>query len=69
VVKEISHEELKARMDRADDFYLVEALSRRHYEMSHLQGRSTPLRVHGRGGEGAAGQARRDRRLLRERGD
>jgi hypothetical protein len=32
---------LKARMDRADDFYLAEALSRRHYEMSHLQGRST----------------------------
>ena len=38
MVKEISHEELKARMDRADDFYLVEALSRRHYEMSHLPG-------------------------------
>jgi rhodanese-related sulfurtransferase len=38
VVKEISREELKAKMDRGDDFVLVEALSRRHYEMSHLPG-------------------------------
>ena len=38
VVKEISRKELKARMDRGDDFILVEALSRRHYEMSHLPG-------------------------------
>ena len=38
VVKEISREELKAKMDRGDDFVLVEALSRRHYESSHLPG-------------------------------
>jgi rhodanese-related sulfurtransferase len=38
VVKEISREELKSKLDRGDDFYLVEALSRRHYEMSHLPG-------------------------------
>ena len=38
MVKEISREELKARMDRGDDIVLVEALSRRHYEMSHLPG-------------------------------
>jgi len=30
VVKEISREELKAKMDRGDDFVLVEVLSRRH---------------------------------------
>jgi rhodanese-related sulfurtransferase len=38
VVKEISREELKAKMDRGDDFVLVEALSLRHYESSHLPG-------------------------------
>jgi 3-mercaptopyruvate sulfurtransferase SseA len=38
VVKEIPREELKAKMDRGDDFVLVEALSRRHYESSHLPG-------------------------------
>jgi rhodanese-related sulfurtransferase len=38
VVKEISREELKTKMDRGDDFVLVEALSRRHYESSHLPG-------------------------------
>jgi rhodanese-related sulfurtransferase len=38
VVKEITREELKSKLDRGDDFYLVEALSRRHYEMSHLPG-------------------------------
>ena len=36
MVKEISREELKAKMDRGDDFVLMEALSRRHYESSHL---------------------------------
>jgi hypothetical protein len=36
VVKEISREELKAKMKRGDDFVLVAALSRRHYESSHL---------------------------------
>ncbi len=38
MVKEISREELKTKMDRGEDFYLVEALSRQHYEMSHLPG-------------------------------
>lgn len=38
MLKEISREEMKAKMDRGDDFVLVEALSRRHYEMSHLPG-------------------------------
>ena len=38
MVKEVSRKELKAKMDRADDFYLVEALSQQHYEMSHLPG-------------------------------
>jgi rhodanese-related sulfurtransferase len=38
VAKEITREELKAKMDRGDDFVLVAALSRRHYESSHLPG-------------------------------
>lgn len=38
MLKEISREEMKAKMDRGDDFVLVEALSRRHYEMSRLPG-------------------------------
>ena len=38
MVKEITREELKSKLDRGDNFYLVEALSRRHYEMSHLPG-------------------------------
>ncbi len=38
MVKEISREELKAKMDRGDDFVLVEALSRQHFESSHLPG-------------------------------
>ena len=38
MVKEISREELKAKMDRGDDFVLVEALSPRHFESSHLPG-------------------------------
>jgi rhodanese-related sulfurtransferase len=38
VVKEISREQLKDKLDRRDDFVLVEALSRRHYEISHLPG-------------------------------
>ena len=36
LVKEITCKELKAKIDRGDDFYLVEALPRWHYEMSHL---------------------------------
>jgi len=38
VVKEISRKELKAKMDRGDDFVLVEELSRLHFESSHLPG-------------------------------
>ena len=38
MVKEISREELKAKMDQGDDFVLVEALSRGHFESSHLPG-------------------------------
>ena len=38
VAKEISREELKAKMARGDDFVLVDALCRRHYESSHLPG-------------------------------
>jgi len=37
-VEEISRDELKEKMDRGEDFVLVEALSRRHYEPSHLPG-------------------------------
>ncbi len=36
--KDISREELEAKMDRGDDFVLVDALSRQHYESSHLPG-------------------------------
>lgn len=38
VAAEITREELKAKMDRGDDLVLVEALSRDHYESSHLPG-------------------------------
>ncbi len=38
MVKEISREERKTKMDRGEDFYLVEALSRQNHEMSHLPG-------------------------------
>ncbi len=38
VAAEITREELEAKMDRGDDFVLVEALSRAHYESSHLPG-------------------------------
>ena len=34
----VTREGLKAKMDRGDDFVLVEALSRKHYESSHLPG-------------------------------
>ncbi len=34
----ISRQELKARMDRGEDFVLVDALSREHFERSHLPG-------------------------------
>ena len=34
----ITREQLKAKMDRGDDFVLVEALSPKHYASSHLPG-------------------------------
>ena len=34
----ITREELKAKMDRGDEFVLIEALSPRHYASSHLPG-------------------------------
>ena len=41
VVETVTREELKAKMDRGEDFVLVDALGREHYESSHLPGRST----------------------------
>jgi rhodanese-related sulfurtransferase len=35
---EITREQLKAMMDRGDDFVLVEALSHKHYASAHLPG-------------------------------
>ena len=34
----ITREELKAKMERGDKFVLVDALSAKHYESSHLPG-------------------------------
>jgi rhodanese-related sulfurtransferase len=36
--KTISREELKAKMDRKEEFFLVEALAERFYRRSHLPG-------------------------------
>ena len=38
MVETISRDELKAMMDREDDFFLVEALDERYYRRSHLPG-------------------------------
>jgi len=38
VERNIGREELKAKMDRGEDFVLVDALSPQHYESSHLPG-------------------------------
>ena len=38
MVQEISREDLKAKMDRGDDFVLVETLEEEHYELTHLPG-------------------------------
>jgi rhodanese-related sulfurtransferase len=38
MAKTITRDELKAKMDRGDDFTLVEALSQKHYQSSHLPG-------------------------------
>ena len=35
---EITREDLKAKTERKNDFVLVEALSQKHYESSHLPG-------------------------------
>jgi hypothetical protein len=34
----ISKDELKAKMDRGDNFFLVEALEEKYYQRSHLPG-------------------------------
>ena len=38
MVEDISREELKEKMDRRDDFVLVETLEEQHYELTHLPG-------------------------------
>ena len=38
MIKTITREELKAKMDREDDFVLVEALPERLYRRAHLPG-------------------------------
>ena len=37
-LKTITREELKAKMDRGDDFVLLEVLSERVYQRAHLPG-------------------------------
>lgn len=37
-MKTVTREELLRKMERGDDFVLVDALSRQHYESSHLPG-------------------------------
>lgn len=38
MVETISREDLKAKMDRGDDFFLIEALKEEHYLHAHLPG-------------------------------
>jgi len=38
VGRDITRDELKEKMDRGNDFMLVDALSHQHYESSHLPG-------------------------------
>ena len=38
MVEDISREMLKEKMDRGDDFVLVETLDEEHYEFAHLPG-------------------------------
>ncbi len=38
MVETISREDLKAKMDRGDDFFLIEALKEEHYRHAHLPG-------------------------------
>lgn len=37
-MEDITREELKEKMDRGDDFVLVETLDEEHYELAHLPG-------------------------------
>lgn len=44
MTRDITRDELKEKIDRGDEFVLVDALSRQHYERSHLPGAvSLPL--------------------------
>ncbi len=38
MVEDISREELKGKMDRGEEFILVETLDEDHYEFAHLPG-------------------------------
>jgi rhodanese-related sulfurtransferase len=38
VATNVTREELKAKMDRGEEFVLVDALSAKHYASSHLPG-------------------------------
>lgn len=38
MAQDIGREELKEKIERGDDFVLVDALSQQHYERSHLPG-------------------------------
>ena len=38
MAQDIKRDELKAKIERGDDFVLVDALSQQHYERSHLPG-------------------------------
>lgn len=38
MAQDITREELKEKIERGDDFVLVDALSQQHYERSHLPG-------------------------------
>ena len=38
MAKKITRDELRAKMDRGEDFVLIEALSWKHYQSSHLPG-------------------------------
>jgi rhodanese-related sulfurtransferase len=38
MVEDISREKLNEKMDRGDDFMLVETLDEEHYEFAHLPG-------------------------------
>lgn len=38
MAEDISREQLKEKMDRGEDFTLVETLDEEHYELAHLPG-------------------------------